>query len=216
MYNKIFFRKFEVLYHTSWVSTKMSRYLRCLQAFRRPLPPVEEPQDQTPPINYYAAGCAFCDEKHILGGLQPHKKRKPGISGIGGMKAQGDASYLDTAFRETLEEIYHVNSIPLSLLHTLKREMKPKNVVNSHGYVTLTFSFEDLEKFLKLAKKGGIRTTVYPKPPTTLTDLLRDRKLNTGAEIEILCLLPNLYGQRCKGSLFRKEFIYDMKQGLHL
>jgi hypothetical protein len=195
----------------------MSRYLRCLQAFRRPLPPVaDSPQEQVQPTNYYGAGCAFCDDKHILGGLQPHKKRKPGISGIGGMKAEGDLTYFDTAYRETLEELYHVNSIPLSLVHTLKREMKPRSVVNSHGYITLTFSFEDLEKFLKIAKKGGIRSTVYPKVPVTLLELLRERKLNTGAEVEILCLLPNLYGQRCKGSLFRKEFISDMKRGLHL
>ena len=197
--------------------TRMSRFLRCLQVFRAPVvPPADPPQDELPPMNYYGAGCAFCDEKHVLGGLQPYKKKHPGISGIGGMKSSEDTSYFDTAFRETIEEIYHVNSIPLSLLHTLKRELKPKKILNSGGYITLTYSFEDLEKFLKLSKKGGVRSSLYPKLPITLMELLRNRKVGTGAEVEILCLLPNLYGHRCKGSLFRKEFISDLKCGLHL
>ena len=54
--------------------------------------------------NFRAAGSVFTDSKIILAGYQPRKK-KPFISGIGGKREEGE-SYMDTAIRETVEELF--------------------------------------------------------------------------------------------------------------
>jgi hypothetical protein len=56
-----------------------------------------------------AAGIVFTNGTHILAGYQPRKKN-PHISGLGGSK-QKDESYMQTAWRETLEELFELKDI---------------------------------------------------------------------------------------------------------
>ena len=172
----------------------------------------------TPPINipnypaYMGAGCVFSDDKHILCGYQPHKK-KPGITGIGGHK-EGEETYLQTAYRETIEEMFHVTQtqIPIGLLDKLVRTMSPKKIKMKKGYVLVSFTFGDLEQFLKTCKKSGLRSSLFAKMPTTLFDLLQTRRMELKAEISILCLLPLVHHDGKAKDFVNPYFIQDIRE----
>ncbi len=139
---------------------------------------------------HMGAGCVFTDGKHVLAGYQPHKK-KPGITGIGGHK-EGDETYLETAYRETLEELFHIqrHQIPTGLLPKLKSTLKPKECSMTKGYVLVVLTFKDLETLLRLCRKAGLRSPLYSKMPKTLIETIQMRGIDGKAEISILCLLP--------------------------
>jgi hypothetical protein len=148
----------------------------------------------TPPLPSYpthmGAGCVFTDGKHVLAGYQPNKK-KPGITGIGGHR-EGEETYLQTAYRETIEEIYNVTNtqIPIGLIDKLIQRMKPQKIRMKKGYVILTFTFLDLEMFLKLCRKSGLRSPVYAEMPKTLIEVIQGRGYDLKAEISTFALLP--------------------------
>lgn len=157
------------------------------------------------------AGCVFTDGKHILCGYQPHKKR-PGITGIGGHK-EGEESYLETAYRETIEELFHVTNttIPVGLIATLIRTMRPNKIKMKKGYVIVTFSFQDLEQFLKLCQKGGLRSPLYRKIPKTLLETIQNRRTDLKAEISALCLLPVIHHDGKAKDFVNPYFIQDLR-----
>jgi hypothetical protein len=138
--------------------------------------------------SYYGAGCVFTDGKHVLCGYQPQKK-SPGISGIGGMKNMGE-TYLETAFRETVEELFHVKELPKGLLSELGMMLHPRKMKLSKGYIQVFFSFHDLELLLKICKKKGVTSPLYSKVPKTLEELIQQRQISESAELSHLCLLP--------------------------
>jgi hypothetical protein len=180
--------------------------------FTRRAPPVTAPPVAVP--NYPAhmgAGCVFTDGKHILCGYQPHKK-KPGITGIGGHK-EGEETYLETAYRETIEELFHVTNtvIPIGLIATLIRSMKPKKIKMKKGYVLVTFDFRDLEMFLKTCKKSGLRSPLFKKMPTTLLETIQQRTTDLKAEISVLCLLPVVFHDGKAKDFVNPYFIQDIR-----
>ena len=61
-------------------------------------------------------------------------------------------------------------------------------------YVSFIFSFEELEKLLRILKNYGIVSPLYSTFPLTLNELLFQRKIDVEAEISHLCLLPILPG----------------------
>ena len=75
---------------------------------------------------YIGAGCTFLNDTHVLCGYQPHK-RKAGITGIGGKREPGE-SILDTAFRETIEELFNLTVVPPEVLNKLKDKLKPQRI----------------------------------------------------------------------------------------
>jgi hypothetical protein len=163
-----------------------------------------------PSIPFMGAGCVFTDGKHVLAGYQPHKKN-PGISGIGGHK-EGDEIYLETAYRETIEEIFHITTsdIPRNLIPTLQGKMTPRKMKMKEGYVILTFTFEDLSLFLKLCKKSGLRSPVYTKIPKNLIELLLTRQYDLKAEISCFALLPVIKNHPKSRNFVDPLFIQDM------
>lgn len=169
-----------------------------------------------PPIQFptYAlfmgAGCVFADDKHILAGYQPHKG-KPCISGIGGHAEAGE-TYLQTAYRETIEEIFHVSTIPSGLVDTLIRRMRPHDIRNKKGYVILRFTFQDLTLFLQLCKQAKLQTPLYTKFPLTLFDLIRLRKRDTHAELSTLCLLPIENHTNRMTQFVHPGFVHDISE----
>lgn len=157
------------------------------------------------------AGCVFTDGKHIVAGYQP-EKRKPGITGIGGHR-DGEETYLETAYRETIEEIFHVTreTIPVSLIPSLMRTLHPRMVKMKKGYVLVVFSFEDLTLFLKLCKTSGLCSSLYTKMPKTLFEMIQSRQIDLKAEISTLCLLPVVKHEGKMKHFVNPAFVDDLR-----
>ncbi len=160
--------------------------------------------------NHMGAGCVFTDGKHVLAGYQPHKKH-PGITGIGGHK-EGEETYLETAYRETIEEIFHVTfeNIPKDLIAKLIRKMNPRKYTMKKGYVIVTFNFQDLELFLKICSKAGLKSPLYSKMPKTLLEVIQTRNYDLKAEISSFALLPVVKSHVKLSHFVHPLFIQDM------
>ena len=161
---------------------------------------------------YSAAGSVFTDGKLILAGYQP-LKRSPTISGIGGKKEEGE-TYIETAIRETIEELFEVSDISKSLIEDIK-SITPQRIIQNGKYIMIVYNFADLEEILKIVKKNKISSPIYDKIPVNLMDLLFNRKLVYSnpdpfwkPEISHLSLLPVV---NHKGAHFIDSgFIEDM------
>ena len=140
------------------------------------------------PNEFRAAGTFFTDGKTVLAGFQPHKS-KPMISGIGGRRHIGE-TYLQTAIRETVEELFELEFVPKELIQTIERKLKPKQVFQNGSYIYVVYSFKDLEHLLRIVKKYGFQSRVYTKHPRTILELLQTRIKSSSAEIQSLQLLP--------------------------
>jgi hypothetical protein len=151
----------------------------------------------TDPEKFKAAGVAFTNGQHVLAGYQPHKKH-PSISGIGGSREPAE-SYMQTALRECVEELFEPTSIPNALLPKLA-QIAPQKVIQSGSYINAIYSFKDLKAMLTAMKHVGLRSPLYEKFPKNLTELIMNRipanalsgKLSgeKTAEISHLALLP--------------------------
>jgi len=134
--------------------------------------------------NFKAAGCLFTNNVHVLGALQ---KKSQKISGIGGKREENE-TYIQTALRELVEELFEVNP-PETLLCTLQDIVNPKKVFMNNSYVNVVYSFDDLEMILTFVKYYCKDTTLYNTFPTNCMTLIMDRK-NVSSEIRQLVLLP--------------------------
>ena len=135
--------------------------------------------------SYLAAGCLFTDGKMAIAGIQ---RRKGTLSGLGGKREGIDADWFDTAWRETAEELFGWDTLPSTLLVTLRLHLQVEAVTSNSGYVIVRCSFRILEQFLQFC--SGYTSLFYERMPSTLTELILER--NTAAEGEIggLALLP--------------------------
>ncbi len=143
---------------------------------------------------FKAAGSVFTDGKLILAGYQP-RKRKPFISGIGGGRESGE-TYMQTAMRETLEELFEFEKIP-DIVYKEFQTVLPKKILQNGNYIMVVYDFKDLEDVLKIVSKHNLKSVLYDKLPLTLNELLFNRKLTPTTnnvfykpEISHLCLLP--------------------------
>lgn len=160
--------------------------------------------------DYECAGILFTDMKHVLAGYQPNK-RKPCITGIGGGREEGE-QYMDTAIRETIEELFNVDEVSKKLIHTIRDTIPPKQIIMNEYYVTIVYNFDDLHTFLKIVKRFKLQTNVYDKFPLTIMDVLMHRKLNVPkAEIKHLVLLPFIQ-HLDNYPLIHREFLEDMNK----
>ena len=131
----------------------------------------------------------FCNSQFCLGGYQP-RKQKPMISGLGG-KREGEEEILTTAFRETLEELFELSTVPLEWIESLQKEVSWKTKIMNGEYVSFVYSFEDLQCILNFLEKQGVQSPLYEEFPTNLVSLLFNRNLKTPPpEISHLVLLP--------------------------
>jgi len=138
---------------------------------------------------FVAAGVVFTNGTHILAGYQPNKK-KPCISGIGGMKEDGE-TYYETALRETFEELFELYDVPDTLIHKIRETLQPLDIIFTEDYVNIIFTFTDLETLLDLMKLYSMKSDLYDDIPNNLHDFIFKRKrLNTKMEISHLCILP--------------------------
>ena len=176
----------------------MSRFLTCLKQ-----PKLIRHED------FKGAGMLFTDGNLILAGYQPHKS-KPSVSGIGGRKKKGEI-YWETALRETLEELLELETFPKSLYTEIQTTIYPKKFKLRNGYANFHYSFDDLITILELLSKHQLKSPLYESFPTTLTDLLFQRKHNDvkTAEISQLCLLPVVH-HNLRTPFVDNYFVMDM------
>lgn len=142
--------------------------------------------------SFRAAGCLFTDEHTVLAGFQPTKK-KPFLSGFGGNRNHVlKERYWETAFRETIEELFHCQPSP-ALLFDIENTLQVKKVLSDKTYVNIILDYKQLEQILEICRKHKILSPHYKKIPRTLGELLTmERKQIAGSEISHICLLPFL------------------------
>jgi hypothetical protein len=130
------------------------------------------------PDTFTAAGVVFTDGQRVLAGYQP-KKKKPFLSGIGGGRDEGE-TYVMTAVREMIEELYELRDIPKKkyapLYKDIVERVVPNKIVQSGTYIMLIYTFKDLDAILKITKRHGLSSPLYDTMPTTLMDLIFKRK----------------------------------------
>jgi NUDIX domain len=157
------------------------------------------------PYTHTGAGCLFTDRKTVLAGWQP-KKSPPRVSGIGGKREEGEAP-IDTAWRETIEELLGLSDIPPSLLEAIKSSVVPVDRMEKKGYVIFIYSYYMMERALELCAAEFSESPLYPGGmPLTLAELIFHRIAKESEEITTLCLLPV-----CKGLMIDKYFLKDIE-----
>jgi len=191
----IFEKKMNTIYKTNNTMNYLKNLFSCFKSQKKN-------QD------FVAAGIVFTDGKLILAGYQP-KKTYPYISGIGGLKKNNETPQ-ETAIRETLEEIFHIENVEEHILDLIKSIISSKTITNG-TYVFFVYSFNDLEKLLNIVNNFGIKSPLYKQIPTTLSELMLNRDTAIESEISHLCLLP-LVKHDNKLPLVDKNLIKDMKQ----
>jgi len=157
--------------------------------------------------DFAAAGTLFTNGTHVLAGYQKDYTH-PSISGIGG-KREGGETYMETALRETVEELFGQVPVPLILLRRMLGLMEPRRVHKNGSYVLVIYNFDDLEKIIKLVKYEGLPSPLYDTFPKSISDLLLDRKFDLDAplksEVSHLCLIPVM-----KNATIDVEFLEDL------
>ena len=169
----------------------------------------KQPTLPEPYESFSAAGVLFCNETHVLAGYQPHKSTQC-ITGIGGSKHEGETA-LQTAWRETLEELFGWDDVPSELVRLCTISLLPKRWFSRGEYICFQYTFDDLKKLLQLIKRYRIDTPLYQTIPTTLLTLVLNRNILHTSEVHSLCLLPFI--REVNGPLvIHEEFCMDMEQ----
>jgi hypothetical protein len=138
-----------------------------------------------------AAGFVFSNGTHILAGYQ-QAPTKQMLSGFGGKAEARDRSLFETAWRETVEELFDIPSdrvppIPLALFRNEPFPLQTGG--GAGGYVEFPYSFEQLECILTYLREQNLESPCYSEFPTTVHDLILRRRPQPTSEIGHLSLL---------------------------
>ena len=147
-----------------------------------------------------------------LAGVQKYWRVAKGgaavLSGFGGRKEAIDGDWLDTAWREVVEELFHVTSVSPALLLALRRSIPlpiPPRITYTSGYVILHLGFSELETAMTLCRKHGVQSELYKTMPISVKDLILLRCSLNAAEIGPLALLPSTHR-----TVIADEFLGDL------
>ena len=144
--------------------------------------------------DFKAAGAVFTNGSTVLAGYQK-EGRSPSINGIGG-KRTGTETYMQTALRETIEELFGVRGDFDKLIRAVEMNLVPTKVHKSGDYVLVIYTFKDLDVLMRCSATYLKVSPLYTKFPKTLSNLLLDRDANVNPRPEIihLCILPVVKG----------------------
>jgi hypothetical protein len=135
------------------------------------------------------AGCFFTDFRHVLAGFQPNKQKKM-ISGFGGKANEGETT-LQTAWRETLEELFE---FPPATIQELVEEIPLKisyfKTYQNGNYTVYVYTFQQLLQILKILEEKHLQSPLYSSFPTELFELILYRNPKQTSEVQQITLLP--------------------------
>ena len=135
---------------------------------------------------FSAAGCLFTDKKLVLAGYQ-FRHGKGVLDGIGGSREEGETA-IETAFRETLEELFDI--VPsAALVAEMRRHFNPRSNFQTGQYICFVYNFKTLEKMMVFLKAHGLRSPLYKVFPVTVAELLFNRRIRP-TELTHLSLIP--------------------------
>jgi len=135
---------------------------------------------------FSAAGCLFTDKKLVLAGYQ-FRHGKGVLDGIGGTREEGETA-IETAFRETLEELFEIS--PSTVLVTeMRKRFKSRSKFQTGQYICFVYNFKTLEKMMVFLKAHGLCSPLYKVFPVTITELLFNRRIRP-TELTHLSLIP--------------------------
>ena len=156
--------------------------------------------------DFSAAGTLFTNRSHVLAAYQKDSSN-PTVSGIGG-KREGSETYMETAMRETVEELFGLNKVSYGLICKLAIVLKPLNVQKINSYVLVVYSFNELEKIIETVRREIKTSPVYLVFPKTVSDLVLKRvsDVHPAPEIMHLAILPIV-----KNSILDAEFVEDIR-----
>jgi len=151
-----------------------------------------------PPVSttaYKAAGVLFLEGPVALAGVQKHRlvaegKHPAKLSGFGGRKEENDIDWVHTAYRETIEELFDVEEVPVRLINELRANIPYREHIQSGSYFNLRLTFDDLKTLLLITVKHITISPLYKKMPLSLDDLLLRRSPQASSEIGALALVP--------------------------
>lgn len=135
-----------------------------------------------------SAGIVFRSETHVLMGYQPDKNM---ISGIGG-KPIGNETPIETAFRETIEEMFGFQPSKI-LLQVLVDNFGFKPEVKNGSYTMFIYTIDELLRFLCVVKSHSGPSPYYTRFPTSMESLVYDRRTPLGVEVSHLCMVPIIH-----------------------
>ena len=135
---------------------------------------------------FSAAGCMFTDKKLVLAGYQ-FRHGKGVLDGIGGSR-DGSETAIETAFRETLEELFEIAPSD-ELVTEMRRKFKPRSKFQTGQYICFVYNFKTLEKMMVFLKGCNLRSPLYKVFPVTITELLFGRRIRP-TELTHLSLIP--------------------------
>jgi hypothetical protein len=158
-------------------------------------------------LNFKAAGTMFISETHVLCGYQPNKQN-PGITGIGGTRIALE-TYTYCAIRETLEELFDITPHE-TVISIIAKNISPIHTMKNNNYVCVVYTFAHLNMLLKICKQMKVKSPIYDNFPTSLHQLIFDRKPTPSSEIKHLTILP-LHIKNPTVPLVLEEFISDLK-----
>lgn len=160
-------------------------------------------------MNFTGAGCLFFNEQFLLAGYQP-RKQKPMLSGLGG-KREGEEDMFTTALRETIEELFELPAVPSEWIDQIQRSIPHKGILKNGDYVSVLYSFDDLQSILNILHANSCRSDLYEDFPTTLLSLVFNRKqLNQRPELSHLTFLPLVF-HAVDTPFVSAEFLKDMR-----
>jgi hypothetical protein len=132
------------------------------------------------------AGILFTDGKFTLSGVNKYSE----MTGIGGKKKDKETP-IQTAIRETVEELFEPEEIPAGLFEELYMKLIFDNMMFRSNYSTFIMNFNDLKVFFVTVKKYELRSKVYDILPSTIEQLILERKVMKNAELRYIMLIPN-------------------------
>lgn len=143
---------------------------------------------------YQGAGILFLEGPVALAGIQKHRQVlkgavEPRLSGFGGRREDQDIDWIHTAFRETIEELFGVEDVSVSLIQQLRAKVPYRASFKTGEYWVLQSTFEDLKTLLALAAKH-LQSPLYSTMPRTLEELITRRCPQSISEIGALALVP--------------------------
>jgi hypothetical protein len=132
------------------------------------------------------AGILFTDGKFTLAGVN----RESEITGIGGKK-KGEETPIQTAIRETVEELFEPEEIPVGLFEELYTKLIFDNMMFKSNYSTFIMNFDDIKVFFLYAREYNLKSKVYEILPLTIQELILERKVVKNIELRYMMLIPN-------------------------